>query len=74
LDDILRRIEKELVETREETERVEAERRTIQEGVRGEIEALEESWRKGVGRLVEVQVATEEVKREILERRREGAR
>jgi len=72
LEEILKGIEKELVEARVEVERVEAERRAVQEGVKGEMEGLDEGWRKGVGRLVEVLVAGEEVRQEILDRRREG--
>ncbi|MCJ1250278.1 hypothetical protein MMC30_007504 [Trapelia coarctata] len=73
LEEILKGIEKELVEARGEVEAVEADRRAAQEGVEGEMEGLDEGWRKGVGRLVEVLVAGEEVRHEILDRRREGA-
>lgn len=66
-------MEKELGEAREEVERVEAERRAAQQNVKGEMEGLGEGWRKGVGRLVEVLVAGEEVRHEILDRRRQGA-
>ena len=48
-------------------------RQRLQESVKGEIEGMDEGWRKGVGRLVEVQVGVEQVRREILEKRREGA-
>jgi pre-mRNA-splicing factor SPF27 len=34
---------------------------------------LEEGWKRGVGRVLEVEVAAEGVRRQILERRREGA-
>ena len=66
-------IEKELVETKEQVEEVNGARQRLQESVRGEIEGLDEGWRKGVGRLVEVQVGIEQVRREILEKRRGGA-
>ena len=73
LEDILRSLEKELVETKERVEEVNKERYDIQEGVKGEMEGLEASWRGGVGRLVEVEVAAEEIRIQILERRRQGA-
>lgn len=73
LEEILKGVEKELGEAREEVERVEAERRAAQQNVKGEMEGLDEGWRKGVGRLVEVLVAGEEVRQEILDRRRQGA-
>ncbi|KAL9122266.1 MAG: hypothetical protein Q9187_001185 [Circinaria calcarea] len=73
LEEILRGLEKELVETKERVEEVNKERYESQEGVRGEMEGLEASWRASVGRLVEVEVAAEEMRMEILERRRQGA-
>ena len=61
------------METKERVQGVNQERYIAQEGVRGEIEGLEESWRAAVGRLVEVEVACESMRREVLERRRQGA-
>lgn len=61
------------METKERVEEVSKERYEVQEGVRGEMEGLEASWRGGVGRLVEVEVAAEEIRIQILERRRQGA-
>jgi len=53
---------------------LERERRTRQNGVKGEMEGLEEAWRTGVGRHIEVMAACEGVRRHILERRRAGAK
>ncbi|TVY56522.1 Pre-mRNA-splicing factor SPF27-like protein [Lachnellula cervina] len=74
LEDILRGLEREVEGVKAEIDAVVVERRGAQEGVRGEVQGLEEGWRKGVGRVLEVEVAAEGVRREILERRREGAR
>ena len=60
--------------TKGEMEGVNRSRKGAQEGVRGEMEGLEAAWRGGVGRVVEVEVAGEGVRRGILERRRGGAR
>ena len=61
LESILREVEKELVETREATTEINRERKRAQEAKRGELEGSDRAWRAGVGGLVEVQVATEEV-------------
>ncbi|KAI9699629.1 MAG: hypothetical protein M1836_002663 [Candelina mexicana] len=74
LEDILRSLEREVVSTAGEVEAVNQERKAAQEGVRGEMEGLEEAWRGGVGKVIEVEVAGEGVREEILGRRREGAR
>ncbi|KFY60800.1 hypothetical protein V497_03357, partial [Pseudogymnoascus sp. VKM F-4516 (FW-969)] len=63
---VLEDTEKELADTKEEIERVVSERRTRQEAVGGEMGVLEETWRKGVGRVVETGVAAEGVRREGL--------
>ncbi|KAF2234332.1 hypothetical protein EV356DRAFT_515228 [Viridothelium virens] len=73
LEAMLREVEGELARCREEVEGVEGRRRGVQEGRKGEAEGLEEGWRKGVGRMLEVEAAAEGLKEEILRRRREGA-
>ena len=70
LESILREVERELVETREATTEVNRERKRAQEGRRGELEGSERAWREGVGRVVEVQLATGEVERRWRERLR----
>ena len=73
LEDILRGLEKELVETKEKVQRINGERYVAQERVKGELEGLEASWQSTVGKLIEVEVACENIRGEILERRRQGA-
>lgn len=73
LEDILRGLERELVETRAQTEEVNKQRKAAQEACRGEMEVLEQSWQSGIGRVIETEVAAEKVRQEILERRRQGA-
>lgn len=65
-------LEKELADVKRELEIVEEERRQRQEGVRGEIEGLEQSWRATVGRAIEAEVAAEGLRKEVLRRRRGG--
>ena len=74
LEDVLRGLERELAERKTEIDILVVERRNAQEAVGGEVKGLEEGWRKGVGRVLETEVAAEGVRREILERRRRGAR
>ncbi|KAJ4332433.1 hypothetical protein N0V95_009663 [Ascochyta clinopodiicola] len=73
LEDILKGIETELADVRKQHEEVETLRRSQQESVHGEIKTLEETWKKGVGRVLETEVAAEGLKQQILERRRAGA-
>ena len=61
------------METKEKLEAVENERVGMQEGVRGEMEGLQANWRQGVGRLLEVELAAEGMRNDILAARREGA-
>jgi len=74
VEDELRTLEKELAETKREVEAVEEERRARQEAVRGEVEGLDIAWREGVGRAIQVEVAAEGLRRQILEKRRGGVR
>lgn len=73
LEDVLKSIEADLTDLRKQHEEVEILRRTQQERVVGEIKMLEETWKKGVGRVLEAEVAAEGLKQQILERRRAGA-
>lgn len=74
LEDILRGLERELEERKKEVDLVVVERKGAQEGVGGELVGYEEAWKRGVGQVLETEVAAEGVRRMILERRREGAR
>jgi pre-mRNA-splicing factor SPF27 len=74
LEDVLRGLEKELATAKSEIDDVVIARKTAQEAVGPEIKGLEEGWKKGVGRVLEVEVAGEAVRRDILERRWNGAR
>lgn len=73
LEDILRSLERELEERKKEIDLLVIERKTAQEAVGGEMRGLEEAWKRGVGRVLETEVAAEGLRREILERRRAGA-
>ena len=74
LEDILQGIERELAEIKEATESVNKERKTAQEAKQVELASLEETWKRGVGAIVDVQLATESLHLQTLERRREMAK
>ncbi|KAI5299071.1 hypothetical protein KEM55_002608, partial [Ascosphaera atra] len=69
-EEVLRGLERELEGVKEEMVGVNRERRRRQESGKGELEALEESWKKGVRGFIECEVRVNQVKREILERKR----
>jgi pre-mRNA-splicing factor SPF27 len=70
LEGILRQLEKELEELKSATENVNKSRKAGQEDSRGEITGLEETWKRGIGRILEVEVGVEEIRQQILEKRR----
>ncbi|KAH8671257.1 Pre-mRNA-splicing factor SPF27 [Xylariales sp. PMI_506] len=63
-------LERDLAEAKRQIELVNHDRRRTQEEAAGELKGLEETWKKGVGRVLETEIALEELKREVLERRR----
>lgn len=73
LEAILRDLERELAESKRELELTEEERRMKQESIKAEMATLEETWKKGVRGIVEVEIATSDLKSEALTRRRAAA-
>ncbi|KAM5453503.1 hypothetical protein MaudCBS49596_002706 [Microsporum audouinii] len=73
LEDILRRMEKDLHEVTEATEAVNRERKLKQESVRGELAALDDTWRRGVSGTLDVEIAAEKLRRDILDMRHQQA-
>jgi pre-mRNA-splicing factor SPF27 len=73
LEDLLRGLERDLSERKREIDLLAVERRNAQDAVGGEVKGLEEGWKRGVGKVLETEVAAEGVRREILESRRLGA-
>jgi pre-mRNA-splicing factor SPF27 len=71
LETELKALETELAEAKKEAELLKDERRPRQEAVAAEMMVLQESWKKGISGLVEVQVATEQLRRDILDKRME---
>ncbi|KAK4504177.1 hypothetical protein PRZ48_005093 [Zasmidium cellare] len=73
LEDTLKALEKDLEAAKLDQEQIEQARRAIQQNAAGEMQGLDETWKTGVGRMIEAQAAGERLRLEILERKRQGA-
>ena len=69
LEDILKSLEEELSSQKNEIENVNKARKVAQERSKPELSGLEEMWRLGIGKIIEIEVATDGVKREMQDRR-----
>ncbi|EPS37472.1 hypothetical protein H072_8829 [Dactylellina haptotyla CBS 200.50] len=72
MEGVLGQLERELVALKEETDVTNRERKRKQVEVQEEMERLERKWKEGVGKVLEIEVASEMVFRETLEKRRAG--
>jgi pre-mRNA-splicing factor SPF27 len=70
LEGILKQLDAEVAYVKEQTDEVNKARKGAQEGSKGELLGLEDTWRKGIARMIEVQIATEQLKAELHEMRR----
>lgn len=70
LEELLRGLEVELAETKGEVEAVNRQRKLAQEAGKGELIGLEETWKRGVGAILDVELAAEGLRLRILEQRR----
>lgn len=73
LEDILRGLEKELAETKEAAEEVNRQRKIAQESSQGELVSLQDTWKRGIGAVLDVELASEGLRMQILEHRRVAA-
>lgn len=71
LESELKAVERQLAATRREIDLLTIQRQRMQNEVAGEVRGLDETWRRGVGRVLEAEIAAEGVRREVLERERE---
>ncbi len=69
----LRALEGELEETRRAVDTVTIQRQRAQNEAAGELRSLEETWRTGVGRILETEAAAEDLRLQALEARRQKA-
>lgn len=59
-----------MTEIKEATEAVNKQRKIAQEANKGELVGLEETWKRGVGAILDVELAAEGLRMQILEQRR----
>ena len=71
LEQILQDLEQEQTRLKEDIEHVNRARKTVQNDSKGELLGLEETWRRGIGKILEVQVAADGLQRLIRERKRD---
>lgn len=69
LEGQLRAVERELAETRRAIDVLTLQRKEAQDQAGPEIRSLEETWKSGVGRVLETEAAAESLRREIMEMR-----
>ncbi|XDG04403.1 hypothetical protein ABKA04_004018 [Annulohypoxylon sp. FPYF3050] len=65
-------LERELAETKKEIDVVNIQRRRAQDEVGGELKGLDETWKKGVSKVLETEIATEGLRQQVLEKQRGG--
>lgn len=73
LEDMLRGLEKELADAQRVTENVNKERKMAQVGSQAELVSLEETWKRGVSAVLDTELASEGLRMQILEHRRQAA-
>lgn len=65
LDQTVKALDQELAFLKEEVDSVNRDRKSAQEASKGELLALESTWKEGIGRLIEVQLATDQLRQEL---------
>jgi pre-mRNA-splicing factor SPF27 len=65
----LKQLEAELGQTKTEMENLNAQRKARQDGAKAEMDVLEDAWKKSIRGIVEVQVATDGLRTDVLEAR-----
>lgn len=66
----LKAVERELAATRREIDVLTVRRQRVQGDVAAELRGLDDGWRRGVGRVLEAEVAAEGVRRNVVEEQR----
>ncbi|TLS28132.1 hypothetical protein PpBr36_01983 [Pyricularia pennisetigena] len=72
LEGELRALEAELAAAKRQVDVLAIQRRRAQDDVAGELRGLEDSWKRGVGQVLEIEVATHRLRSEVEARRNEA--
>lgn len=67
LGDVQKRLERELATTKERSENVNRTRKAIQEESRGEMLALDDTWKQAISKVVDTQLATDNLRRQLVQ-------
>lgn len=65
LEDVQRRLENELTAVKSQSESINRSRKALQEDSRGELLGLEETWKQGIGKIIETQVASDALRQDL---------
>lgn len=65
LDDVQKRLDSELATVKAQAENINRMRRAAQEDSRGELLGLGDTWKQGISRIVETQLATDQLRQEL---------
>jgi pre-mRNA-splicing factor SPF27 len=68
----LKKLDEELAAVKAQIDAVAEQRRLVQDAAAAEMSVLDESWKRGIRGLVEVQLATEDLRNQVLQKRREA--
>ncbi|KAK5942793.1 hypothetical protein PMZ80_005359 [Knufia obscura] len=69
LDDIQKRLDSELASLKTQTEDTNRKRKAAQEDSKGELLGLEETWKQGISRIIETQLATDQLQQQLNQKR-----
>lgn len=67
-EDVQKRLESELKTLQSSTENTNKARKIAQEELRGELMGLEQTWKDGVGKIIETQVATDALRKDLAQK------
>ncbi|KAI1204667.1 Pre-mRNA-splicing factor SPF27 [Annulohypoxylon truncatum] len=65
-------LERDLAASKREIDLVNIQRRRLQDDVGGELRGLDDTWKRGVSRVLETEIATEQLRQQVLEKQRGG--
>lgn len=69
IEDIQKRLDAELATLKSSSESTNKARKASQEESRGELIGLEETWKEGIGKIIETQVATDALRQDLVRKR-----
>lgn len=70
-EEILKDLERTLATLKSETDEINKSRKVTQEAHKAELLGLQDAWRRGIGQILEIEVATEELRHLIYDRQRQ---